>query len=88
MAINEVRVTKENAKHEKKRLELQGYRSSQFWIRKKPITADFLRKMARAHMINAINLNTDGVVTWYYSQDAVDVACASYNTQLHGEEKQ
>ncbi|MGV2886053.1 hypothetical protein [Paenibacillus taichungensis] len=87
MAITEIQVTKSTAKHEKKRLEEKGIRSSQYWIRRKPISADFLRKMARSKMINAINLNTDGVITWYYSQDAVDVACAAYNAPLPGGQK-
>lgn len=83
MAIHEVKITKAEAKQEKKRLEENGWRSAQYWIRKRPITADFLRKFALAGMINALNLNTtDGVITWYYTKDAVDRACLSYNTTI------
>jgi hypothetical protein len=82
MAIQEIKITKAEAKHEKKRLEEKGWRSAQYWIRRRPVTAEFLREFARAGMINATNLNTDGAITWYYTKDAVDIACLAYASNV------
>jgi hypothetical protein len=72
--IDEVKTTREDATKTKKLMLKDGWRSVQYWIRHKNIEADDLRKLAKRGIIFAKQLNTDGIVTWYYREADVKSA--------------